>query len=819
MSQFISDSRLSWWLFRHSCCYFLTFGFFAFCGAVAWSTQPQTAVDQHYQTNAQTVVPDFQRHVVPLLGRLGCNSRNCHGSFQGCGDFRLSLFGYDFAMDHAGLVGKASSAEGQRIDHNDPKRSLILMKPTLDIDHEGGQRFKTDSWEYELLHRWIKAGAKPTESYQELDRLEPIPSEFLFRSNDDTKSLRVIAVWKNGDREDVTPLCRFRTNDDSVAAVSHDGIVSSTGSGDTHIVAFYDNAIASVPVLRPLLSSRHQPITIDSEISPIDRLIAIKLNKLGITPSPLCSDAEFLRRVSIDLTGTLPPPQEVIEFLGDTRHDKRRRKIDELLSRPAYAAWWANKLCDYTGCNPQQQSELGQELAVQWYTWIFARLNENMPYDELVRKIVLAQGRRPDQSYDDYTKETSAYFQQGSDSEFAKRDSMPYYWTRQSMQAPERAAEAFAHNFLGLRLQCAQCHKHPFAQWTQEDYRDFSRFFESVKYGVRPDDLDNYRQWARRVGLNVRGNDGSPIGNDALSKLAKGVVYPWRELYIKPRDRVDQVKLLRSGNVTLERHADPRQPIMEWMSHPENPWFAKAFVNRVWASYFHKGIVDPPDDLNTANPPSHPELLDWLAASFVNNRYDMKWLHREIVSSVAYQRSSNPIDDTHSDKKNFSRFIPRRMPAEVVYDSIKQVVAGREKLDEVRTDLTRRASGHLSMRLAGTYAMQVFGKPERVVNCDCERNDHPNLLQSVFLQNDPIIEQRLENSEWLTEIAAAQSSNTLPPLSELVEEAWLRSLCRLPSQAEMERSLLHLRDTESKRSGMEDLLWALLNTKEFLLIK
>ncbi|MCS7465188.1 DUF1549 and DUF1553 domain-containing protein [Stieleria sp. ICT_E10.1] len=722
-------------------------------------------------------------------------------------------------MDHEGLVGEAASTDGRRIDRGAPANSLILKKPTLAVDHEGGERFTADSWEHELLRRWIQAGAPKPAASQELERIELIPSEILFQHENDTAGLQVIATWKNGDQEDVTPLCRFRTNDDSVATVSRDGIVSSTGSGDTHIIAFYDNGIASVPVIRPLSSTEHQPIKIDSPMSPIDRFIATKLNKLRITPSAQCSDTEFLRRVSIDLTGTLPPPQEVREFLSDPRQDKRARKIDELLTRPAYAAWWTNKLCDYTGCNPQQQAELGQELSVQWYMWIFARLEENVPYDELVIRIVLAQGRHPHQSYEDYAKETSAYFENDSKSDFADRETMPHYWTRRSMQEPERAAEAFAHNFLGVRLQCAQCHKHPFAQWTQEDYRDFSRFFETVKFGVPSSDLEIYREMAKRVGVNMRGDDGAPIGNDALRRLASGTVYPWRELYIKPRDRVEQVNLLRSGSVTLEGQADPRQPIMAWMSQPENPWFAKAFVNRVWASYFHKGIVDPPDDLNPANPPSHPLLLDWLAASFVENGYEMKWLHREIVSSQAYQRSCKPTDNTHSDNKNFSRAVPRRMPAEVVYDSVKQVVAGSDQTDEVRTDLTRRASGHLSMRLAGTYAMQIFGKPERAVNCDCERNDHPTLLQSVFLQNDPIIEQRLENSGWLAEIAAAESTDSMPPLIELIEEAWLRSLCRMPTQAEIQRSLAHLNSAESTSSGMQDLLWALLNTKEFLLIK
>ncbi|APZ93386.1 DUF1549 and DUF1553 domain-containing protein [Fuerstiella marisgermanici] len=792
---------------------------FALCGTWLWGAETLPPANQRYETEGTSEIPDFQRHVVPLLGRLGCNGRNCHGSFQGRGDFRLSLFGYDFKMDHQGLLGRATAAEGQRIDRRNPSNSLILKKPTIEIDHEGGERFARGSWEYQLLHRWIETGAEKLKQPQELDRLELFPNEILFRNGSESAQLQVIAIWTNGDREDVTPLCRFRANDDSVAMVDQDGVVSCTGSGDTHIIAFYDNGIGSVPVIRPTSSREYEPIEIEETIASIDRFVAAKLNKLHIMPSPQCSDAEFLRRVSIDLTGTLPPPQEVREFLSDPRKDKRTLKINELLDRPAYAAWWTNKLCDYTGCNPRQQAELGQELSVQWYMWIVARLKENVPYDEIVRRIVLAQGRSSGQSFADYTRETSSYFQKDYETDFADRQTMPHYWTRRSMEEPQRAAEAFAHNFLGVRLQCAQCHKHPFAQWTQKDYRDFSRFFETVKFGVKPDDLAQYRDLAKRVGMNVRSDDGSPVRNDAVRRLENGTVYPWRELYIKDRGRTEQVNLLRSGSVSLGGQDDPRQPIMAWMSDPENPWFAKAFVNRVWSSYFHQGIVDPPDDLNPANPPSHPKLLDSLTKRFVENQYDMKWLHREIVSSETYQRSCKPSHNNHNDRKNFSRAIPRRMPAEVVYDSVKQIVAASDQEEEVRTDLTRRASGHLSMRLAGTYAMQIFGKPERAVNCDCERNNHPTLLQAVFLQNDPIIEQRIESSGWLAEITAAESANEAIPMRELVEEAWLRALCRLPNKIEIERSLSHLGEAESVSGGMQDLLWALINTKEFLLIK
>jgi hypothetical protein len=258
---------------------------------------------------------------------------------------------------------------------------------------------------------------------------------------------------------------------------------------------------------------------------------------------------------------------------------------------------------------------------------------------------------------------------------------------------------------------------------------------------------------------------------------------------------------------------------MKWMNEPDNPWFAQAFVNRVWASYFNVGIVNPPDDLNPANPPSNPALLEWLVDGFVEHDFDMKWLHRQIVSSDTYQRSWVPNETNREDRRNFSRAVPRRLPAEVVYDGVKQAVAASDKSDEVRSDLSRRAIGHLSMRLAGTYSMQVFGKPDRAVNCDCERVNQPTLLQAIFLQNDPLVDQWLKDSGWLTEIDNQVAAGTTPPADVLVREAWLRTLSRTPESDELARGVKRLAEAESITEGLRDLLWALINTKEFVLIR
>lgn len=766
---------------------------------------------------AKPDVPDFQRHVVPLLGRLGCNGRACHGSFQGRGGFRLSLFGYDFQMDHAALAGRSESEPGLRINRGAPGKSLILLKPTRQVPHKGGERFTGDSWEHHLLREWIAAGAEGTKTPRVLEALQVEPSELTFGRTGEKSSLRVTAIWQDGIREDVTCLCRFRTNDDSVAEVDLDGNVQSRGPGDTHVIAFYDNGVSAVPVVvppaRPATSTSWPR---DPRSTLIDEFVNARLRKLGIVPSPVCSDAEFLRRLSIDLTGTLPTADEVVRFLGDSAPDKRDRKIDELVERPAFAAWWATKLCDFTGCNPNQQAELDQELAEQWYTWMYQRIREGTPYDEIVARIMLATGREPGETYDAFAARTSAYFREKAPADFSGRETMPHYWSRRTLAKPEDKAMAVAHSFLGLRLQCAECHKHPWDQWTQQDFKEFSKFFGNVKFGVAPDARDRYTELAKQVGLQVRGNDGAAIRPEILAKAQEGRAIPWREVYVEPRAGDVSLNLLRSGKVTLARGDDPRAAILDWMRDPQNPWFARALVNRVWASCFHVGIVDPPDDFSSANPASNPELLDGLSQGFVRNGYDLRWLLRQIARSSTWQRSCRPNETNAEDHRHFSRMIPRRLPAEVLYDGIKQVLAASDQQDQVRTDLTRRAVGLLSMRMAGTYAMHVFGKPERAVTCDCERVNEPSLLQSVFMQNDPLVQMQLAESGWIAEIASVNAPSELQR-REWIEAAWLRALGRPPTREEVDRALAHVRAEDSPGKGMTDLLWSLLNTKEFIL--
>ena len=763
--------------------------------------------------------PDFQRHVVPLLGRLGCNGRACHGAFHGQGGFRLSLFGYDFAADHQALTDSVGGSGERRVNPEEPEESLLLLKPTRRLDHRGGKRFEPGGWEYRLLRRWVEEGAPGIRAEERLARLEVTPPEVVFAEPGESVALRVVARWADGTAEDVTCLCRFQSNDDAVAAIDPDGRVRAAGRGDTHVVAFYDNGVAAVPVLFPVTDQTGPRYPDVPTPTRIDELVVAKLRKLGVVPSEVCTDAEFLRRVRIDLTGTLPTPAEVERFLTDRRPDKRTRKIDELLESPAYAAWWANKLGDFTGNNRFRQSEgrIGERLAEQWYDWLRRRVAANTPYDELAAGIILAAGRREGQSYDDYAREMSAYFRAGERADFAARETMPYYWARPNVAKPEDKALAFAHSFLGLRLQCAQCHKHPFDRWSRDDFEQFSAFFAPITYGVAPESRESYRRLARSVGRKGQAAKGEPVTQELLARAEAGETIPWRELYID-RSRVPaggDLRLLGDA-VTLSEGEDPRAAVMRWLRRGDNPYFARAFVNRVWASYFHAGLVEPADDLNLANPPSNAELLDHLARDFVAHGYDMKRLHRLITASDTYQRSWRPNATNRLDRRNFSRAIPRRLPAEVVYDALAQATAADAELEAVRRNLDRRAIGHLSTRLAGTYAMNVFGKPAREQACDCERSGTPTLLQSIFLQNDPLVQMRLGESGWLKELAEVPPEKRPEP-AVLVRQAYLRTLSRPPTPQEPARAEAYLAQAGLPVEGLRDLLWALINAKEFIL--
>lgn len=716
-------------------------------------------------------IPDFQKHVSPLLGRLGCNGRACHGSFQGQGGFQLSLFGYDFGADYKALL------EADRVDLEDKHESLILTKP-VDADmHDGGKRYEEGQWQYWVLRSWIEAGAPFKEKQvHKLDRLEVLPKEVSFTAKGEKVPLRAIAHWADGTSEDVTCLCRFKTNDSAVAAIDEKGVVTAGLAGDTHVVVSYDNAVVPVVALQPINPewvSNYPKVAASTEI---DRLVIEKLRKLGITPSELCTDEEFIRRTSLDVTGTLPSADEIKEFVADNSEDKRPRKIEELLTRPGYAARWTTFLCDITGNNEDQLRNFlprPANMSNQWYQWIFQRLEENMPYDQIVEGIVTATSRIPGESYTDYCASMSDICRDTSGEAYAERPGLVHYWARRNFQSAEERAIGFAYSFLGVRIQCAQCHKHPFDQWSKNDFDNFEKLFGNVQARqntMAPDAKKEYAALVEELGLDKK-LKGNQLRRELTPMLQDGKVVPLPELIVaKPRaprnksktkgaQPEQKAKLLGSDWVTMSEE-DIRGEIMTWLRSKENPYFAKAIVNRVWAEYLGVGIVNPPDDLNLANAPSNGPLLQYLADGFVDNGYDFKWLHREILNSDTYQRSWIPNSTNESDKHNFSHSILRRLSAEATYDALRTALADDDYSRKVRNlevdrAMTKSGASARSNGSAEAYALSVFGRSIRESNCDCDRSSEPSLLQTVFLNNDSAVQGWLRDSKtgWVASVA------------------------------------------------------------------
>jgi len=829
----------AWSLVR--CRWLLTLA--AAAAPLVWSPSPLSAApqsippaDRRFADPAVQEVPDFQRHVLPLLGRLGCNGRACHGSFQGQGGFRLSLFGYDFKADHQAIA----APEHGRVDLDSPANSLVVQKPSFAVDHDGGQRFKPGGWEERLLLRWLAAGAPPkAEDAAAFVRLEVQPQEVVFNAAGQTQSLRVTAVWADGTREDVTPLCRFRTNDESIAQISESGMVSAVGSGDTHVVAFYDNGIAAVPVILPVSPYHGDRFPEVPTPTEIDRLVAAKLRKVGLVPAELCTDAEFLRRVSLDLTGTLPTAAEVKAFLADPSPDKRNRKIDELLARPAYAAWLATRLSDLTG-NAEENLPVGGEQGVrrekseQWYRWLYRRAAENVPYDQIVEGIVLAVSREPEESNEAYYRRMTSYFRQEDRADFSLNRWMPYFWTRGRFTPPQTLR--FSYAFLGVRLECAECHKHPYDQWTQEDFHGFQAFFEGVGFR-QTGNRGEVQELKKKLGLTADQDSGGY--KRLFASLAhQGTMVPWgavatpdwsrgrrkpRPTNNNPTGRVITPKLLGGEEVIAEQYHDPREPVMQWLKQQDNPYFARAIVNRVWAHCFGVGIIDPPDDMNLANPASNEPLLAYLSEQFVAHNYDLAWLHRTIVSSRTYQLSWRPNETNLADRRNFSRALVRRLPAEVAIDALRFATATGE-VQQQMTAATDAVIGRmigfpeLGRGASGGYALRLFGKPAREQVCDCERSGEPSLLQTIYLRNDAETLTILDRKDgWLKQVAARGPDWQRKHAQQLVEEAWLRTLGRPPREDELTVGLEQLAAANDPAAGLRDLVWALINSKEFIL--
>ncbi len=760
---------------------------------------------------------DFERHIMGLLGKAGCNSGSCHGSFQGKGGLRLSLFGYDPEKDYFAL---SREVQGRRIDRTSPDSSLLLLKATGQIKHEGLQRFGKESWTYRLFREWILQGAEWKKGSGEIVGLTINPPEYAFSKPGQSGQLTVEAAFADGSKETITSLCDFRVLDDSVADVNALGQIQSKQPGDTAIVVSYRGQVRPVRVMVPteVLPGFKYPDV--PAVNYIDKEVFAKLRRLNMVPSDLSGDAEFLRRVTIDTIGTLPTPKEVRDFLADKNPDKRAKKIDELLVHPMHAALWATKFSDITGNNTdalENPQQLRPKLSQMWHDWFRKRLADNMPYDEIVRGVLTATSR-DGKSPEDWLKQNRDVYEaslKGFTTPYAEKDTLDLFWRRQVAITPDQWGQKTAAAFLGVRLECAECHKHPFDRWTQVDYRAYANLFASVAVGVQPDAAKLVADELAERNKNATANKNQPnlvrevyVGQATGKGAGVALTHPETNARLTP-------KALGGPEIKAAGKADPRVELFQWMRAPENPFFARSFVNRIWGHYFGRGIVEPVDDFSLANPPANEKLLDALAKDFLEHKYDIRHLERTILLTRTYQLASTTNATNKFDKINHAHAYVRPMMAEVVVDVLNGSLGVTENFGAEAPPGCRAieiGASRLQNQTVG-YAFRIFGRPPRSTACDCERTMDPGLPQKLFLMADQTIVRRLTEAQQarLKPLLSGKMTN-----DEVLDELFLTTLTRMPTDQDRQAFTRALERRKDRQAAFTDVLWALINTTEFI---
>jgi hypothetical protein len=755
----------------------------------------------------------FERHVASLLGRLGCNAGACHGSFQGKGGLRLSLFGHSPAMDYAALTHEGLA---RRVNLCDPEQSLVLLKPTAALPHEGGLRFAARSWQYQVIREWIARGAKWRPGDGDVRRLEVQPREYRFTGPGDTLRLRVFADFADGSREDVTPFCEFRAKDDYIADVLSDGTARGLHAGDTTAIVSYRGNLLTARVLVPASITPGFTYPQVPEANYIDHEVFAKLSKLNIVPSEQAGDAEFLRRVTLDTIGTLPTPDEVRAFLADRSPAKRARKIEELLAHPLHAALWATKFCDITANNldaMEDPPDLGPKRAKMWHDWFRKRIASDVPYDQIVRGILTATSREGLKVDAWINREVGLHeeLRKGFETHYADRPGLDLFWRRLANDdffPLEQMGELTATAFLGIRLECAQCHKHPYDRWTQADYRAWANIFGQTEFDSSPETTAAVADL-----LEARRKAAPGQAGPSIPRL--------REVYIRnePRRRLPHpehggplpAKALGGPEIALQ--GDARVRLCDWLVAPDNPFFARAFVNRVWAHYFGLGLVMPVDNFSVTNPPSNEPLLDALAKDFVSHQYDIRSLERVILSSRTYQLSAVPTPTNLQERGNYARSYPRQLMAEVVADALEAALGVAEERGPglpPRVRAVEVAPNRVQNEYLSTL-FRVFGRPARTTTCDCERFQEPAVPQTLFLMSNPVVLKGLTSGR-LPKLLAENRTD-----ENVLEELFLATLSRFPQEGEKRTALDHVRAKADRQKGFADVLWGLINIREFIL--
>jgi hypothetical protein len=849
--------------------------------------------------------PSYQRHVTALFGKLGCNSGTCHGAVKGQNGFRLSMFGADPAGDHERLVREFI---GRRLNFLDPAASLVLKKGTGQVPHGGGSRLRVGSDDYETLRVWIAAGAVADDAAPaRLKRLEVSPAERVAQPGESYR-VKVEAEFADGSTEDVTAFCLFESLDRAVATVDRAGVVTGVGVGDAGLMVRYRAQPAAARVLVPRPGTNAFP-----DVTPInflDAQVLAKLRRLNLPPAEFCDDATFLRRVHLDVVGELPAPEEVRAFLANASSGKRAAKIEDLVTRPGHADLWALKFCDLLkaadfGVYADALSK--EHDAPRMQAWIRTRLAENTPYDVFVERILLATSREG-RTMDEYAAEVKALFEGYAPGRpdlelYARRKTLDLFWQRRGSEGVKGTLQV-AHAFLGLRMECAQCHRHPHDNWQQDDLLDFANLFMRVRtVGFQGDNekkftdaaafFKQFNDEAKSLEADVKKRkegEGKQLEDDAkqaktdadrltaeIAKLEKAKgdetdiarkrqelaaakdLMSRAETYRQETNSIDKrAKLLpevsrrllqaecrlldtganakvsstlgtresktfrllgESDAVSVPADRDPRELVMAWMRKPGNPYFARAIVNRVWAHYFGRGIIDPPDNLSAFNPATHPELLKELSDGFIANKFDLRWLHRTILNSRTYQQSSTPAEGAAADRTHYAYFPMRRLPAEVLLDALNTATGTTENMDMKYHHWPETMSTvqvpFLPQNRFVSFVLETYGRPQRnaAVQCDCERDGTGSIFHVLTLANHPRVWEKIKDPAGRASKLVKASGDT----GSKIEELYLAVLSRLPTEVERDACLNFIAGAESPENGLQSVLWSLINTREFVL--
>jgi len=696
----------------------------------------------------QTPAPvSFSYDIIPILTKAGCNSGGCHGKVEGQNGFKLSIFGFDPAADFDAIVNEG---RGRRVWLAAPERSLLLAKATAQIPHKGGQKIAPDSYHHNSLRRWISEGARfatETDEERRIVGIEVEPAQQILLAGQ-SQQLRVTAVDAAGNRRCTTVAAEYESNTESIAKVDSTGLIQvGDVPGEAVILVRYLEHVDFCQITLPRPEVVFQR---PPEINFIDRLVWDKLQRLGIVPSEIADDSMFMRRVFLDTIGTLPTAAEARAFLTDSASDKRAMLIDELLERDEYAVYWAMQWLNLLRADRSKISAEGALAMQRWLQRVFA---ENHPYDEMAREILTVRGN------------TSA----DGPGSFYK-----------AIKEPDELSRSLSQLLLGVRIECAQCHHHPSERWSREDYVGLAGFFTGVKLKKLP---------AGKEAIISQGGDDLPHPQT-------GQLVSARALGATPPDFTDV--------------ADRRIVLADWMTAPDNPYFAKAIANRLWAHYFGRGLIEPIDDIRETNPATNTALMQTLVDHLRQVNYDLKQFTRTLLNSRVYQLSSLANSSNANDYQNFSHAAYKSLPAEVLLDAICQSTGVGEKFDGWPRGY--RAIEVWDNRMP-SYFFRLFGRPVRATVCECERSDEPSVAQALHLLNSPEIADKVGSRQG----TARKLANSDLSDDEIIEELYLHTVSRFPEEVDR-RSMLQAFagvDTD-RRAAAEDVLWALLNSKEFL---